>query len=66
MAPIPLRCVKTEATLLGRPIDSETVAAARNALAAEISPIGDIRSTRDYRLRVSLNLLEDFLSKFAS
>ena len=66
VAPIPLRCVKTEATLQGRSIDAEALAAARDALAAEISPIGDIRSTRDYRLRVSLNLLEDFLAKLAS
>ena len=34
---------------------------AQAALAGEIVPIDDIRSTRDYRLKVSLNLLEDFL-----
>ena len=66
VAPIPLRCVKTEESLRGKSIDAGALAAARDALAAEISPIGDIRSTRDYRLRVSLNLLEDFLSKLAS
>ena len=60
---IPIRCVKTEAVLLGKSIDAETIKAARDALANEISPIGDIRSTRDYRLKVSLNLLEDFLSQ---
>ena len=32
-------------------------------LAQEIAPITDIRSTKDYRLQVSLNLLEDFLMK---
>jgi CO/xanthine dehydrogenase FAD-binding subunit len=66
VAPIPLRCVQTETALLGRSVDASTLAVARDALAAEISPISDIRSTRDYRLRVSLNLLEDFLSEFAS
>jgi xanthine dehydrogenase small subunit len=58
--------VKTEAALRGKSIEAGTLSGARDALAAEISPISDIRSTRDYRLRVSLNLLEDFLSKLAS
>jgi hypothetical protein len=31
-------------------------------LALEIAPINDIRSTADYRLTVSLNLLDQFLS----
>lgn len=61
VAPIPLRCVQTESRLWNKPVDADSLAAARAALAAEISPIDDLRSTRDYRLRVSLNLLEDFL-----
>jgi CO/xanthine dehydrogenase FAD-binding subunit len=63
VAPIPLRCVQTESAMRNRSIDADSLAAARAALAAEISPIDDLRSTRDYRLRVSLNLLEDFLQK---
>ncbi len=62
IAPIPLRCVKTEDSLLGQDVNEKTIAEARESLANEISPISDIRSTRDYRLRVSLNLLEDFLA----
>src|SRR6266849_466401 len=61
VAPIPLRCAQTENALLNQPIDADSLAAAKTALAAEISPIDDLRSTRNYRLRVSLNLLEDFL-----
>lgn len=61
VAPIPLRCVKTEAALRGQSNDVSTLSNARAVFAAEISPISDIRSTRDYRLQVSLNLLEDFL-----
>ena len=61
VAPIPIRCAATEAALIGRSINKETVVAAKETLAAEISPIDDLRSTRDYRLQVSLNLLEDFL-----
>ena len=63
VAPVPIRCSATETALIGRSIDAETVVAAKETLAAEISPIDDLRSTRDYRLQVSLNLLEDFLSR---
>ena len=41
--------------------DTETIAAACDTLLREISPIDDIRSTADYRLQVSKNLLTDFL-----
>ena len=61
VAPLPLRCVKTEAILEGNPLNSETIAAARQQLEAEISPIDDIRSTEGYRRRVAGNLLEEFL-----
>jgi CO/xanthine dehydrogenase FAD-binding subunit len=61
VAPIPIRCVQTEAALRNKRINVETLAAAKAALTAEIAPIDDLRSTRDYRLRVSLNLLEDFV-----
>src|SRR5258708_7106734 len=66
VAPIPIRCVLTEAALHSQTIKAETIAAARSALAAEIAPLDDLRSTRDYRLRVSLNLLEDFVQQVAS
>jgi CO/xanthine dehydrogenase FAD-binding subunit len=62
VAPIPIRCFKTENAVNGLPLNGQTIAAATQSLAAEISPIDDIRSTKDYRLQVSLNLLEDFLS----
>ncbi len=61
VAPVPLRCVRTEAVLQNKRIDQALIEAARSELAREIAPINDIRSTGRYRLRVSLNLLEDFL-----
>jgi len=61
VAPIPLRCYQTENTLQNRFLNDESISAAKMALASEISPIDDLRSTKDYRLRVSLNLLENFL-----
>ncbi len=61
VAPIPIRCEQTETALLNQPLNEATIQAGLSTLAGEIAPIGDIRSTRDYRLRVSLNLLQDFL-----
>ena len=61
VAPIPLRCRQTEAALINQPIDDDVVANAVRTLAAEVSPIDDVRSTKDYRARVSLNLLKDFI-----
>jgi CO/xanthine dehydrogenase FAD-binding subunit len=61
VAPVPLRCIKTEDVLRGAKLDRSSIEQGQAALAGEIVPIDDIRSTRDYRLRVSLNLLEDFL-----
>jgi len=63
VAPIPLRCTKTEAVINDRPLNADTIAAAKIALAQEIVPIDDLRSTRNYRSRVAVNLLEDFLSE---
>src|SRR5215510_2324249 len=62
VAPIPIRCHRTEQVFENRFLNDETIARACEMLASEIVPIDDIRSSRDYRLRVSLNLLQDFLS----
>jgi len=61
VAPIPIRCVGTEAALESQKLNRALVERGKQQLAKEIAPIDDIRSSRDYRLRVSLNLLEDFL-----
>jgi CO/xanthine dehydrogenase FAD-binding subunit len=66
IAPIPLRCIKTEDALRGARLEPSIIEKAKAELAREIVPIDDIRSTKDYRLRVSLNLLEDFLVQLAS
>jgi CO/xanthine dehydrogenase FAD-binding subunit len=63
VAPIPIRCLQTEGALRKKNLNPETLATARATLATEIAPIDDLRSTRDYRLKVSLNLLEDFLGQ---
>jgi|ERR1700730_2133734 len=65
VAPVPLRCIKTEDVLRGVTLDRSSIRKGQAELAGEIVPIDDIRSTKDYRLKVSLNLLEDFLLQLA-
>src|SRR6266550_5891258 len=66
VAPIPLRCLKTESLLRGQELDRSVIAAAAAELAAEIVPIDDMRSTKNYRLRISQNLLADFLESITA
>jgi len=65
IAPVPFRCLKTESVLRGAKLDENNFEKAKLELSREISPIDDIRSTKNYRLTVSVNLLADFLSKLA-
>jgi CO/xanthine dehydrogenase FAD-binding subunit len=61
VAAMPIRAMKTEAALRGKALDAATLETAKRTLAAEITPIDDIRSTAEYRLQVAQNLLEEFL-----
>lgn len=63
LAPYPIRLRQTEAALLGQTLWGENVEAASRALLDEIKPIDDIRSTAEYRRRVAVNLLREFLSE---
>jgi CO/xanthine dehydrogenase FAD-binding subunit len=65
IAPVPLRCVRTEDVLRGQEIGQAMIASGKETLAREIAPIDDIRSTKNYRLRISQNLLVDFLENIA-
>ena len=62
VAPTVVRAARAEAAIRGRAITHETIAASCDALARDISPIDDLRSTAEYRLRVASNLLEEFLT----
>jgi CO/xanthine dehydrogenase FAD-binding subunit len=62
VAPVVLRCRRTEGVLSGRRLDAESMKAALAELEREIAPIDDVRSTARYRTRVARNLLEEFLS----
>jgi len=61
VAPVPLRCFQTEAVIRRERLSSELIAHATAAIADEIQPITDIRSTQEYRRTVTANLLADFL-----
>ena len=61
VAPVPLRCIATERSLIGRELSPATIACAKEVLRSEIAPIDDIRSTAIYRAQVAENLLGEFL-----
>jgi CO/xanthine dehydrogenase FAD-binding subunit len=61
VAPTPLRALKTEQVLRGHAVDDDRLERAAKALASEVSPIDDIRSSARYRSRVARNLLLEFL-----
>ncbi len=63
VAPVPVRCIKTESLLRKQIVNSNIIAQAKSKMLDEISPIDDIRSTAAYRKKVAENLLEEFLKK---
>ena len=60
MAAIPKRAVQTEQWLRGRSWDEATARQAMARLAAEFTPLSDMRASADYRSRVTSNLLYRF------
>jgi putative cofactor-binding repeat protein len=66
VAPAPLRLHETEHAVAGKKIDSSLLETARKAVAREIWPIDDIRSTARYRAVVAGNIVAEFLEKLAA
>jgi CO/xanthine dehydrogenase FAD-binding subunit len=62
VAPLVLRCRRTEEVLRGNRLDEDVSRAASEELGREVTPIDDVRSTARYRTRVAQNLLREFLS----
>jgi len=58
MAAIPKRAPAAEAVLQGNSLTKETVAAAKEALAADFQPLSDVRASDKYRMKVAQNLIE--------
>jgi CO/xanthine dehydrogenase FAD-binding subunit len=65
VAPTVVRARATEASVRGRAVDEGVIAAAERAIASEIAPIDDIRSTAAYRRRVAQNLIREFLQSLS-
>ncbi len=66
VAPTPIRCPKTEAFLRGKALTPSLVNGAQAEIRNEVTPIDDIRSTAEYRSRVTANVLEEFLQGLMS
>jgi xanthine dehydrogenase small subunit len=61
LAPTVRRLHAAEAFLKGRTLDAAAAEQAARLLESDVSPIDDIRSTREYRLAASRNILRRFL-----
>jgi xanthine dehydrogenase small subunit len=57
----PIRIAAVEAAVAGLPL-AQAAEAARAAMAGAISPISDLRSSKDYRLQVAENLVARFFA----
>jgi len=66
IAPTVLRAAATERLLQGAQLSPALSKVAQEALALEIAPIDDMRSTARYRRRVAQNLLAEFLEKLSA
>jgi CO/xanthine dehydrogenase FAD-binding subunit len=53
--------LKTEQILSGKTPQELNLTAVQQILLSEISPITDLRSTREYRARVAMNLLQELI-----
>lgn len=58
VAPVPVRAKKIEALLKGKTLDAKLVEEAKALVTQEISPITDIRATKEYRLHMCQVMME--------
>ncbi len=58
VGPIPLRSARLEALLAGKTLDDALLKQARDLVPTEISPITDIRASREYRIHMCQVMLE--------
>ena len=57
MAAIPKRAKACEEILKNKPLTINTFNQAKNSLDKDLSPIGDMRASKEYRLEIAKNLL---------
>ncbi|MBI4369465.1 MAG: xanthine dehydrogenase family protein subunit M [Elusimicrobia bacterium] len=63
MASTVRRLVKAEKFIKGKKLHRDAVEEACRLLKDDVDPIDDVRSTREYRLQISQNILRSFLSE---
>ncbi len=60
MAGIPIRMHAVEDLLIGAPWSPETIAKAKNQIAADLTPLSDMRASAGYRLAAAQNMLHRY------
>ncbi|WP_128514832.1 xanthine dehydrogenase small subunit [Tabrizicola thermarum] len=65
MAGVPKRASRAEAALLGKPWSEATVEAAAEAMAADFTPLSDMRASAAYRMLTAQNLLRRYFHDLA-
>ena len=65
LAPTIVRAKNAEAALLGKPLSAKAISAAAEAVLEDVSPIGDVRGSADYRRLAVRALLERSLQRIA-
>jgi carbon-monoxide dehydrogenase medium subunit len=58
VAPVIIHAKQAESFLIGKPLTEETVKQAAALVAEDVSPISDIRSSADYRVKISCILVK--------
>lgn len=65
VAAVVLKLPKTEEFLNGKPFNFDTFRQAGEAAMKEITPISDVRGSKDYRLQLAANIMEKFFFETA-
>ena len=65
VGPVVFRLARTEGWLSGRPFDPETLSQAGEIARQEITPITDVRGSRDFRLLLAETILQKFYHECA-
>ena len=63
VGPVPKRAIKTEGFLKGKEINDANIKEAQKILATEISPITDIRASKEYRTHIAKVMLKKGLKE---
>ena len=61
VGPTPKRCIKIEHFLKGKELTEEVLNQAKEMVPSVISPITDIRATKEYRTHMTMHMMEEAL-----